>query len=75
MVQYSYEDAVAMVTIGKGKHFSLGLDLEGLVSLSAPEIVEFSNNLQKLLGRILALPLITVAAINGRQGFLFPPPP
>lgn len=58
-----------MVTIGKGKHFSLGLDLEGLVSLSAPEIMEFSDELQKLLGRILTFPLVTVAAING----IFPP--
>lgn len=58
-----------MVTIGKGKHFSLGLDLEGLMSLSAPEIMEFSNELQKLLGRILAFPLVTVAAINGRQEY------
>jgi enoyl-CoA hydratase/carnithine racemase len=55
-----------MVTIGKGKHFSLGLDLEGLVSLSAAEVMEFSNKLQKLLGRILTFPLVTVAAINGK---------
>ena len=54
-----------MVTIGKGKHFSLGLDLEGLITLSAPEIMEFSDGLQKLLGRILTFPLVTVAAING----------
>ena len=56
-----------MVTIGKGKHFSLGLDLEGLITLSAPEIMEFSDGLQKLLGRILTFPLVTVAAINGIQ--------
>lgn len=55
-----------MVTIGKGKHFSLGLDLEGLISLSAPEVMEFSDELQKLLGRILTFPLVTVAAINGK---------
>ena len=65
--KYSYEDAVAMVTIGKGKHFSLGLDLEGLITLSAPKLMEFSDNLQKLLGRILTFPLVTVAAINGTQ--------
>ena len=65
----SYEDAVAMVTIGKGKHFSLGLDLEGLISLSAPEIMEFSYELQKLLGRILTFPLVTVAAINGMHAY------
>ena len=56
-----------MVTIGKGKHFSLGIDLEGLISLSAPEIMEFSDNLQKLVGRILTFPLVTVAAINGTK--------
>ena len=56
-----------MVTIGKGKHFSLGLDLEGLITLSAPEIMEFTDGLQKLLGRILTFPLVTVAAINGIQ--------
>ena len=55
-----------MITTGKGKYFSLGLDLEGLAALPPPEVKEFTNRLQKLLARILSFPLITVAAINGR---------
>lgn len=54
-----------MVTIGEGKFYSLGLDLELMASMSAFEMVSFSNNLQKLLARLLTFPLVTVAAING----------
>jgi len=54
-----------VVTIGEGKFYSLGLDLELMASMSAFEMVSFSNNLQKLLARLLTFPLVTVAAING----------
>lgn len=67
MTYCSDEDAVAMVMIGKGKYFSLGLDLERMMTMSAPEVMEFSNESQKLLCRLLTFPLITVAAINGKS--------
>lgn len=56
-----------MVTIGKGKHYCLGLDLERMITMSPLEMFDFTDNLQKLLGRILTFPLVTVAAINGKQ--------
>ncbi|XP_064406406.1 uncharacterized protein LOC135351347 [Halichondria panicea] len=61
----SYEDAKAVVTIGDGKHYCLGLDLDYLSTAPADDALMFSENLQKLLLRILTFPLVTVAAING----------
>ena len=62
----SYEDITAMVTIGEGKYYSLGLDLVTLATLSAMEIEQFVNDIQRLLLRLLTFPLVTVAAINGQ---------
>ena len=61
----SYEDAKCVVTIGEGKHYCLGLDLEYLAGCSMMESYTFSETLQKLMLRILTFPLVTVAAING----------
>ena len=55
-----------MVMVGKGKYFSLGLDLEKMMTMSAPEIMKFSDEMKKLICRLLTFPLITVAAINGK---------
>ena len=63
----SYEDATALVTMGEGKFYSLGLDLVGLAGLSAVEIQQFADDLQKMLLRLLTFPLVTVAAINGES--------
>jgi len=54
-----------MVTVGEGKWYSLGLDLEWLPGLNPAEALEFGNNTQKLLARLLTFPLVTVAALNG----------
>ena len=54
-----------MVTIGKEKHYCLGLDLEKLITYSPLELLEFSDKLAQLIGRILTFPLVTIAAING----------
>ena len=61
----SYEDANSVVTIGDGKFYSLGLDLEHLVTMAPYDLITFTTNLQKLLARLLTFPLVTVAAING----------
>ncbi len=61
----SYEDAKAVVTIGEGKHYCLGLDLDYLATASPEEAMAFAVNLQGMLLRILTFPLVTVAAING----------
>lgn len=53
------------MTVGKGKYYCLGLDLEKLITLSPQELLEFSDEMQKLVGRILTFPMVTIAAING----------
>ena len=60
---YSYEDAKSLVTIGEGKYYSTGFDVQ-LVRSS--RFVEAAGALQKLLARLLTFPLVTVAAVNGR---------
>ena len=66
---HSYEDATAVVTMGEGKYYSLGLDLSALQLMSGMEMMYFADDLQKLLLRLLTFPLVTVAAINGRIGW------
>ncbi|OBA62283.1 enoyl-CoA hydratase [Mycobacterium sp. 1100029.7] len=53
-----------LVTVGEGKHYSNGLDLEWV--LANPDgLAEYVARVQALLGRVLALPVPTVAAVNG----------
>ena len=54
----------ALVTIGGGKFYSNGLDLEWLGS-HADEAVKYVTSVQELLARVLALPVPTIAAVNG----------
>ena len=61
----SYEDANSLVTIGDGKFYSLGLDLEHMATMAPYELITFTGDLQKFLARLLTFPLVTVAAING----------
>jgi enoyl-CoA hydratase/carnithine racemase len=58
------EGARALVTTATGKFFSNGLDLEWL-STHEEERGDYVSDVQHLLARVLALPLITVAAIQG----------
>ena len=62
-----YEDATCLVTIGTGKYYSLGLDLEWIAGMSGfGELMKFSHEAQQLLARLLTFPLVTVAALNGK---------
>jgi len=61
----SYDDATCMVTVGEGKWYSLGLDLEWLPGLTPAEALQFKSSYQKLIARLLTFPLVTVAALNG----------
>lgn len=55
---------VALVTTGEGKFYSNGNDLEWMATV--PDQVEsVVADLHRLLGRMIGLPLITVAAVNG----------
>ena len=55
------------MTIGEGKYYSLGLDLDRMATMPGRGSFEFLYEVQKLLARLLAFPLVTVAAINGKS--------
>ncbi|MER7894547.1 enoyl-CoA hydratase-related protein [Micromonospora sp. NPDC094482] len=56
--------ARALVTVAEGKFFSNGLDLDWLFA-NANKRREYLNSVHHLFARILSLPLITVAAVQG----------
>ncbi|SDF35042.1 Enoyl-CoA hydratase/carnithine racemase [Blastococcus fimeti] len=58
------DGARALVTTATGKFFSNGLDLEWL-SAHEEQRGEYVSGVQHLLARVLALPVATVAAIQG----------
>jgi enoyl-CoA hydratase/carnithine racemase len=55
---------VALVTVGDGKFFSNGLDLDWMLADGAAD-AGFLDDVHRMLRRFLGLDLITVAAING----------
>ncbi|GAA2720056.1 enoyl-CoA hydratase/isomerase family protein [Actinocorallia aurantiaca] len=55
---------VALVTTGTGECFSRGLDLEWLGEHSEG-LSSYLSEIQELLARLLALPIPTMAAVNG----------
>lgn len=58
------EGANALVTVGTGKFYSNGLDLDWL-GAHRDEFESYLSSVHGLYARLLALPLPTVAAING----------
>ncbi|GAA0363996.1 enoyl-CoA hydratase/isomerase family protein [Actinoallomurus spadix] len=54
----------ALVTIGTGKFFSNGLDLEWLTE-NPDRLEPYVGRVHRVLARFLTLPMSTVAAING----------
>jgi Delta3-Delta2-enoyl-CoA isomerase len=59
------EGARAMVTVGGGRHYSDGFDIDFLSSLEGEDLREFMDSTTGVLGRLLTFPVPTVAAING----------
>jgi enoyl-CoA hydratase/carnithine racemase len=58
------EGPIALVTTGEGKFYSNGMDLDWLATV--PERAgEYLGMIYRVLGRVLSLPAITVAAVNG----------
>lgn len=55
----------ALVTTGQDKFYSNGLDLSWMAGDGAAEGFGFVRSVMKLLGRLLAFPMPTAAAING----------
>jgi enoyl-CoA hydratase/carnithine racemase len=60
----STEGPCALVTTGEGKFYSNGLDLDWIMG-AGDEATGFVAEVERLLGRVLTFPAITVAAING----------
>jgi len=56
---------VALVTVGQGKFYSNGLDLDWMTSQGPAGAREGLARALALLGRVLTFPTFTVAAING----------
>src|SRR5688572_25908926 len=56
---------VALVTRGEGKFYSNGIDLNWMIAAGADGARLFVTRLEALLGRIIALPVPTIAALNG----------
>jgi enoyl-CoA hydratase/carnithine racemase len=57
-------DAAALVTVGEGKFFSNGLDLEWIMG-SGVDMLAFVADVERFFARVLMSPYITVAACNG----------
>jgi enoyl-CoA hydratase/carnithine racemase len=58
-------DAAAVVITGEGSSFSAGLALPELIELDRPAMRELIGLFEQAMHRVLALPIATVAAING----------
>ena len=57
-------EPTALVTTATGKFFTNGLDLEWLLA-NAGEWTSYAERVQRLLERVLTLPVPTIAAVNG----------
>src|SRR6478752_109421 len=58
-------EATTLVTTAGGKHFSNGYDLGYLGGLEPTDLKTFIDASSAVLGRILLLPIPSVAALNG----------
>ncbi|XP_041375871.1 enoyl-CoA delta isomerase 2, peroxisomal-like [Gigantopelta aegis] len=54
-----------LITTGQGKYFSNGLDKDHVASLDSEGLRKYLEHLSQLLLRLLVLPMVTVAAVNG----------
>ncbi len=58
------EGPAALVTVGEGKFYSNGLDLDWMTS-GAEDQNTFIQDVHRMFGRFMAFPMATVAAVNG----------
>lgn len=57
--------AAALITVGKGKHYSDGLDLSFVLGLKTVEDkIAFLKRVELLLFRLLVFPMPTIAAVS-----------
>jgi enoyl-CoA hydratase/carnithine racemase len=59
------ESAAGLVTVGDGKAYSQGYDLDLFATFESTGLREFIDRSVRLLARVLVLPVPTVAALNG----------
>lgn len=59
------DGAAALVSVGEGRFYSNGLDLDWLTKQDAVTIDGFLADFEKLFSRLLQFPMVTVAALNG----------
>lgn len=64
LAEVEKEASTALVTVGEGKFYSNGIDLDWVAS-SGTDVRTFVHELHGFLGRLLSFPRVTVAAING----------
>lgn len=55
----------ALVTTGSAKHYSNGLDVDYMASVSPNEIRAYVIGVEQVISRILTFPAPTIAAVNG----------
>jgi len=58
-------DPLAFVLTGEGKFFSNGLDLDAFAGRPSEDLLAYIDDVHAVFARVLALPLPTVAAVNG----------
>ncbi|MGN0065791.1 MAG: enoyl-CoA hydratase-related protein [Nocardioides sp.] len=58
------DEAAALVTVGTGKFYSNGLDLEWL-GANGDKLAEYVERIHAMYSKLLTLPVATVAAVNG----------
>jgi enoyl-CoA hydratase/carnithine racemase len=59
------EGDAALVTVGEGKFYSNGLDLDYMMALEGQATADFLRSVLGLLSRVLEFPMATVAAMQG----------
>jgi enoyl-CoA hydratase/carnithine racemase len=64
-VEADIEGDAGLVLTGEGKFFSNGLNLEAIMGMNADEMGQFRVAMAKITGRLLMMPVPTVAALNG----------
>jgi enoyl-CoA hydratase/carnithine racemase len=64
-VEADCEGDAGLVLTGEGKFFSNGLNVEVVMGLGGDASALFGASMMKIMGRLLLLPVPTVAAVNG----------
>jgi enoyl-CoA hydratase/carnithine racemase len=58
-------EVTSLVVTGVDRYWSTGLDLHEVADMSDGQVASFMASVDRLLGRILTLPMVTIAALNG----------